>query len=221
MQKSDFFGGGVQLNKPKQFSDTQRLRKKTLLVALVAMALAGCGSDMDIVKAGTMEFNKTITIEQAFDNWKSCKKRDWTKFETDSGVKVVQFTCQHSISQLTSKLKSRLNNKADDYLANVSALDIVSLSSIFSFTINQDDTFQIYDVQRRLVWKDGSYERVVKGEHGFVPTRTTAIRELKSVYSNTLIEDYPALFRVCSQSRFWIFESVPAKQLAQSVPVQS
>lgn len=51
--------------------------KKALLVAPIVMALASCGSNLDLVKGGIMEFNPTTTLGQALDNWKSCTKRDW------------------------------------------------------------------------------------------------------------------------------------------------
>lgn len=118
--------------------------KKLLLAVPMTLALAGCGSDIDLVKGGIMEFNKTTTLGKALDNWKSCENREWEEFKTDNGVKVVQFTCQHKVEQFMSKAKSMLS-KEDQ--ARAEHLDISSNIQTFQFTINKDKTFQVDNVQ--------------------------------------------------------------------------
>ncbi len=53
--------------------------KKVLFAIPLALALTGCGSDIDLVKGGVMEFNQTTTLGKALDNWKSCESREWEK----------------------------------------------------------------------------------------------------------------------------------------------
>lgn len=139
--------------------------KKVLFAIPLALALTGCGSDIDLVKGGVMEFNQTTTLGKALDNWKSCESREWEEFETDNGIKVVQFTCQHKISQYMSKVKSLLSEEdmskaksllSEEEQAKANHLDIASNIHTFQFTINQDDTFQIDNIQVKTTWQDGT-----------------------------------------------------------------
>ncbi|UUO21884.1 hypothetical protein FGD67_00725 [Colwellia sp. M166] len=127
--------------------------KKALLVLPVALALTGCGSEIDSVKDGIMDFNKTITLGQALDNWKSCNDSNWETFETDNGVTVVQFTCSHKILGFVEKAKGLLSKKEQ---AQASYFNIASNVQTFQFTLNQDDSFQIDNVQVETTWEDGT-----------------------------------------------------------------
>ena len=122
-------------------------------ILLISIGFSGCGDSIDTVKDGTMSFNKTITVGEAFDNWNNCQKSEWETFETDNKIKVVQFTCfQRDVKEYMSKVKNFLSKKEQ---AEASYLDIVSNAQIFQFTINKDDTFQIDNVQVETVWSDG------------------------------------------------------------------
>ncbi|MFK5882302.1 MAG: hypothetical protein QM482_08795 [Sulfurospirillum sp.] len=127
---------------------------KILLIGLfVSLFVAGCGNNTDLVKDGIMNFNKTITVGEAFDNWKDCKNREWESFETDNGTPVVQFTCEKkNAKEYLQKVKSFLSKKEQK---KASYLDIKSNKQIFQWTINKDDTFQIDNVQVETVWADG------------------------------------------------------------------
>ena len=41
--------------------------------------ITGCGNNTDLVKDGIMNFNKTITVGNAFDNWNDCKNSEWNR----------------------------------------------------------------------------------------------------------------------------------------------
>ena len=105
--------------------------KLVLVTVFISALLTGCLSEVDTVKSGVMNFNKTITVGEAFDNWNNCQK----------GVK-----------EYMSKAKSFLFEKEQ---TKASYLDIESNTQIFQFTINKDDTFQIDNVQVEIVWSDG------------------------------------------------------------------
>lgn len=133
--------------------------KKLLFILPFLMILTSCGSgsgsgsDIDAVKGGVMEFNKTTTLGQALDNWKSCENSNWSEFETSNGIKVVQFKCQHKIIAYMKKAKSLLPKKEQ---AEATQLDITSNVQTFQFTINKDDSFQIDNVQVKTTWSDGT-----------------------------------------------------------------
>ena len=126
------------------------------MALLVSVLFVGCGSDIDMVKSGVMQFNKTTTVGEAFDNNKDCKKGEWESFETDNGAKVVQFTCyRKGVKEYFNKVKSFLK-KVDD----LSPLDVISNTGVYQFTINKDDTFQIDNVQTITKWADNKTTEV-------------------------------------------------------------
>lgn len=137
------------------------------------LALSGCSDDdvdVDIVKSGTMRFNKTTTIGQAFDNWKSCEAAGWNSFKTESGIRVVQFQCEHKIDKYLNSFNKAVErhvlvgdaddqarfDKIVDRVVKSKALDIKSIVQNFDFTINMDDTFQAESVTLVTTWKDGA-----------------------------------------------------------------
>lgn len=169
--------------------------KKVLLAAPVILALAGCGSDIDLVKDGVMEFNQTTTLGKALDNWKSCENREWEEFETDNGVKVVQFTCQHKITQYMSKAKSLLS-KEDQ--AKADHLNIASNLQTFQFTINQGDSFQIDNVQVKTTWQDGT---------SFNDSQKP-VEQLETAYANNLNFDPAELNKMGAEQISYIFSMI-------------
>lgn len=169
--------------------------KKVLFAIPLALALTGCGSDIDLVKGGVMEFNQTTTLGKALDNWESCESREWEEFETDNGIKVVQFTCQHKISQYMSKAKSLLSEEEQ---AKANHLDIASNIQTFQFTINQGDTFQIDNVQVKTTWQDGtSFEDSQK-----------PVEQLETAYANNLNFDPTELNRMGAAQIYTVFAMI-------------
>ena len=51
-------------------------------------------SNIDKVKNSVINFDKSITIGQAFDNWNNCKNKQWNEFTTDNQRQIVEFTCK-------------------------------------------------------------------------------------------------------------------------------
>jgi len=155
--------------------------KLFLLVIAVMVSLSGCGGNIDLVKNGVMDFNKTTALGKALDNWESCESRNWEEFKTDNGIQVVQFSCQHKIVQFMSKLKS-LVSKENMTEAQIKAnhLDIASIVQTFQFTINLDDTFQIDNVQAKIIWEDGT------SSDGEPLNVSQSLERLKKAYANEL-----------------------------------
>lgn len=107
------------------------------------------GGEVDIVKAGVMDFNQTITVGKALDNWQSCKDTNWKSFETKNGITVVEFTCQFNLELILGN--QRLHPKlAKDYKKTL----INSGTQTFQFTLNQDRSFQIDNVQITLSYNN-------------------------------------------------------------------
>ena len=68
-------------------------------LCLLSFNFIGCdkvksifGGDVDLVKNGILELDKSLTIGQAIDNYKYFKNTKWEIITTDNGKKVAQIT---------------------------------------------------------------------------------------------------------------------------------
>ena len=128
-------------------------------VLSVIIGFTGCGSDIDTVKDGVLNFNKTTTVGQALDNNKNCESKEWSTFETDSGIKVVNFTCNvANVKEYIESIKDDLGTLEPKWknIDNIKHLKLKSRIKIYQFTINKDDTFQANSVTEKYIWKDGT-----------------------------------------------------------------
>lgn len=173
--------------------------KLALVTIFISILLTGCFSEVDTVKSGVMNFNKTITVGEAFDNWNNCQKGEWESFETDNKTKVVQFSCfKKGVKEYMSKAKSFLSEKEQ---AKASYLDIESNTQIFQFTINKDDTFQIDNVQVETVWSDGKK----------FSDSQKAMKELERVYENEITFNSSELNKMTSGQIAYVFQMIKAQ----------
>lgn len=114
------------------------MKKLIIAVLIIAMAtLAGCdkaksltNSDVSLVKTGTLEFDKSLTVGQAIDKYRYFKKTDWELLKEDNGRRVVQTTADIDVMK-----------HPDINLAKIPELK--SAFYKFQFIINQDKTFQL------------------------------------------------------------------------------
>lgn len=171
--------------------------KRVVLGVAIASLLAGCGSDVDIVKGGVMDFNQTTTLGKVLDNWKSCQNSKWDAFETENGIRVVEFSCTHEIAPFIKKIKS-LSSEKD---RNSKGLDIVSNTQTFQFTLNQDDSFQIDNVQVTNVWGDGT---------SFTDSQKP-IESLETAYSNDLNFDPATLNKTSAAQMAYMLNIIKAR----------
>lgn len=126
---------------------------------------------VDIVKDGVIELNETTTIGKALDNWKTCKKTNWSDYKTDSDIRVVEFSCEFHSKPFMNKVKSSVS---DEDKIKGDHLDVESIVQKFKFTINTDDTFQVDSSSLIFSWSDGKvFKRQLK-----------LIEELEIVYEN-------------------------------------
>jgi len=165
----------------------------------LAIFMAGCNSDIDMVKNGVMNFNKTITVGEAFDNWNDCANSKWDSFETDNHIKVVEFTCEKkNVKEYFAKLKSFLPKKKQ---AKATYLDIKSNKQIFQWTINKDDTFQIDNVQVETVWADGK-----KFSDSQKP-----MKQLQNVYNNKITWNESDLNKIIAGQIIYVMQMIKAQ----------
>ena len=177
------------------------MSKLKLLVigVFLSLMITGCSNDIDLVKDGVMNFNKTITVGEAFDNWNNCEDSKWDSFETDNHTRVVEFTCEEKgAKEFMNKVKSFLSKKEQE---KASYLDIKSGTRIFQWTINKDDTFQIDNVQVETVWSDGK-----KFSDSQKP-----MEQLKSVYNNEITWDENNLNEMTAGQIAYVFQMIKAR----------
>jgi len=87
--------------------------------------------NIEIVRNGILYYDKSLTISEAFDNWKACHTNpSWTSFQTDNKRRIVQFTC------------NTRSNHLDKHL-------------IFQFTVNKDKTFILTYIGEEYIDTDG------------------------------------------------------------------
>lgn len=176
-------------------------------MTIICTLLSGCGSDIDKVKDGVLDFNKTITVGQALDKWSSCENKDWKTFSTDNGIKVVEFTCHHKLNDFFIKLKSIVPKKVGK---DPIYLDVVNNLSTFQFTLNKDDTFQINTVETQNTWADGSKYKDSRDP----------IEALENVYENELIFDQNAINSQTAEAFAFAFAMIkPGEKYIISSPV--
>lgn len=118
--------------------------------------LVGCG-DKGIVESGVMSSHKSITVGDAFNNWDSCEKTKWEEFKTDSNMRVVEFSCMDIIKpavmeELTEKFIT-------DQTPQNRKLGIAYFKYVFQWIVNQDESFDIDNVELVILWRDGKKYR--------------------------------------------------------------
>jgi len=112
------------------------------ILLTIVILFSGCSEDVetlsntDKVKNTVMNFDKSITVGQAFDNWNKCKNKKWEEFTTDNQKQIVEFTCK-----------------------------VNSFDCIVQWSINLDNTTKII-YAKLLTKKDGKVleKRITKGQ---------------------------------------------------------
>ena len=124
---------------------------------VVPLIFMGCGV-VDDVKDGTLNFNKGITIGEAFDTWDDCSKSEWNSFEGTNDKTVVEFHCTKEnvddffrkfieISEGRAEFKNR--NRVEEVFG---VQDVVQT---FQFLVTPKGVIRIGNVSTKMTWKDG------------------------------------------------------------------
>lgn len=103
------------------------LRTLAVMFAVVWLTTGCSENKVAMVKNGTLQFDKSLTVGQAIDNYKYFKKTKWETLTTENGKKVVQVTGQIALDKHPSIKNPELK-----------AMDVR-----FQFIVNQDKTFEL------------------------------------------------------------------------------
>ena len=149
---------------------------KIIAVLLIPLIFSGCfESDISSVKNSTYDFDKSITIGNAFDNYKYWKKvgnkgidPSWSSFETDGGRRIVQFTANYNKEFL--KLVPTYDYSFDGFKYKI------------QWSINDDSTFQEHHQSSSGHWKVGK----LKGQWTEFRSKTKKemISAIRAIYQN-------------------------------------
>lgn len=142
--------------------------RKTIGVLLLLGTFTGCSDNsVTMVKKGTLEIDKSLTVGQAIDNYKYFKKTKWEVLTTDNGKKVVQ-----AYGEIDLEKHPKINAKVNPTLKQAEMR--------FQFVINQDNSFQ-------LGWCGLAAETTDKGkiEPDQNVNLTLCVGSLKAIYENS------------------------------------
>ena len=141
------------------------------ILALITTLLFGCnkvksatGGDVSLVKGGTLEIDKSLTVGQAIDNYKYFKKTKWDLLKTENGKKIVTV-----VAAIDTDKHPSINNKEG----------IKSAEMKFEFKINLDNTFEVGWCGLALEKMDGTNSTPADNVN-----LQMCLNDLKSIYNN-------------------------------------
>lgn len=127
------------------------------LYIIILFTLVGCGNkEVSVVKEGTMDFDKSLTIGQAIDNYKYFKKVNWKLDKSDNGKKIVVVTGDIDIEKIIKEYRASggqekwANRDIGDLLS-----DVKSSTLEFDFLMNTDNTFELVWYGYRIETRNG------------------------------------------------------------------
>jgi hypothetical protein len=129
----------------------------------------GCSktSEIDIVKTGFLDFDKGITVGQAFQNYAYFKTVEWRKLTLDNGRTIVEVDGVLDIAKMPENSIWRANEK----------LGLKNVHAVYQFQVNKDNTFQVFAGGFRYTHPSGKDEEQSMNPRLF-------INVLKTIYRN-------------------------------------
>lgn len=173
-------------NDAKEPSAFSKLLKaiETLIEKLIHAVISLFITDpIDLVKNGRMDFDKSVSIGQALENYKYYNKTVWTKSADPQGRTIVKFAGRIDFkSYLGTKVEERYRTSTltanDISKAENQALEKdMKILHIIDFSINDDNTFQIH----RIHYASYNSKLIQLGED--IEDANTA--SINAIYKNT------------------------------------
>jgi hypothetical protein len=182
------------------------MKLKSLFLASTVVFFTGCNNSSDspieTVKNGVMQFNKSLTVGEAFDNYESCDSSQWNELQQPNGQLIVEFKCEITTVE---PFIARTISTLEDVDSSQRFLQLHSLTNTYQWQINKDNSFEISNIDSVWQWKDGKKFSV------YVP-KNEYIQNLKTVYENKATFDLnlydqadPALNHAIAMSFYEIF----------------
>ncbi len=136
---------------------------KLLITGLVlSIFISGC-SDIGVVKDGTLNFDSSITVGQAFDNYQYFKETKWEELETANGRKIIEVNGVFT----------------DKYLKLMGwTKQFAQASLTVQFKINKDDTFEVSAIGLNVVGINEQTKEIDLGEGMSILQLNNMLKEL-------------------------------------------
>jgi hypothetical protein len=144
---------------------------------MLIILLSGCGNQIDLVKDGTLNYDKSLTVGEALEDYSYFKDTSWNLIEADQGRKVVEFSgtlnCKRMLEDLFLDLETIERGKTS--LASGSHVEEVTAAKIIMDQVNkkwfrdypeliEEHNFTLnYDIQFLLSKSDDSFELAYTG----------------------------------------------------------
>jgi len=115
-----------------------------VMALFLVIFIIGCGK-VSTVKNGVLNFDKSITVGEAFDKYSYFSDTDWTDFETSNGREIVQVTGTFNDKYMKQKGWTKQFSKA--FL-------------IVQFKVNKDNTFAISAIAVKFITLEGKTKEI-------------------------------------------------------------
>jgi hypothetical protein len=150
------------------------------MVVLILVVVSGCGKTdpVELVKSGVLEFNQTVTVGQAFDNWRACDSSSWSHYQNTNGATIVMFSCFDN--DLIDTVRRFAEKNPEQYKSVAGSAYLTNCTRAFYFTIHADGSnFEYVTSSQIFEWSDGK-----KQENASALPPNKAIIDILPVYQN-------------------------------------
>lgn len=130
----------------------------------------GGGGNISLVKGGILDLDKSLTVGEAFENYKYFKKVKWDNFKSDDKRDMVEVMAEYDIEKAMKTEKLKMLKSVFDKFEKVTVA--------FQFIINKDNTFNASWYGVTFYAKNGG-----KKEDNLTSESET-INALKGIYDN-------------------------------------
>lgn len=144
-----------------------------LVTCVLGLSLTGCNKiqslamgEVPTVKAGILDFDKSLTIGQAFDSYQYFKSTKWEDLKTDNGRKGCLVKCE-----IDTNMHPTINVSRNP--------DLKSVEMQYQFFVNQDKSIQVNWCGIAVEKTDGSRIEPEKNVN-----LVSCMTSLKSIYNN-------------------------------------
>lgn len=144
-----------------------------ILLLVFIVTFLGCGDrKVEMVKNGVLNFDKSLTVGEAFDNYKYCKNVKWESFTTDNGREIVQVTCDYDWKN---------KDNTEYFRKNLEQKGVKSIYIIYQFDILKggDNDFELRGEYLKLIGKNGKV--LYKDD---TSSLIDSLKDLKKIYEN-------------------------------------